>query len=174
MMKIIVIMATTRQQEQQNSLGIWLLNPRLCSSSWFCVLYSKSEMKIAVIVNRMYQNNLCSSLELSYIFLFLFPTYNLSFVKYLGFLFGFLTVEQYIRFLPFLCEKRDFPFSNRFWSHFVFVFVTLTPLSHLFLYFQHIIYSYFPLEFAVMYLATSLSFHVSSAIFEYIFLQWFQ
>jgi len=47
MMIVIVIMARTKQQEQQKSIGLWLLIPRLCTSpSWFCVLYSNFEMKL--------------------------------------------------------------------------------------------------------------------------------
>jgi uncharacterized membrane protein YhdT len=145
MMMIIVIMATTKQQEQQKSLGMWMLNPRLCTSSWFCVLYSKSQMKITQPVSRMYQNHLCSSLDLGYVLLFIF---NIRFIFReipLGFLnSGYLSLlnslmnafassvlrhmilsgltihhcfsnkEQYIHFLPFLCENRHFPFSNPF------------------------------------------------------------
>jgi len=39
-------------------------------------------MKITEPVNRMYQNHLCSTLDLSYILLFLFLTYDLFFVKH--------------------------------------------------------------------------------------------
>ena len=82
MMMIIVIMATTKAAGAAELSRNVAAKSTLMPSAWFRVLYSKSEMKITQRVNRKYQNHLCSSLDLSYILLFLFSTYDLSFVKY--------------------------------------------------------------------------------------------
>ena len=82
LMIIIVIMATTKAAGAAEISRDVAAKSTLMPSSWFRVLYSKSEMKITQLANRMYQIHLCSSLDLSYILLFLFSTYDLSFVKY--------------------------------------------------------------------------------------------
>ena len=82
MMMIIVIMATTKAAGAAELSRNVAAKSTLMPSAWFRVLYSKSEMKITQLVNRMYKIHLCSSLDLSYILLSLFSTYDLSFVKY--------------------------------------------------------------------------------------------
>jgi hypothetical protein len=110
-------------------------------------------------LNRMYQSHLCSSLDLSYILLFLFSTYVLSFMKYPSdssildsdrfwtaswmllphlfwatwcyraslAIFSFLTIRQYILFLPFLREKKTFPFLESFLQSLSFRIRNLNP-----------------------------------------------
>jgi len=52
------------------------------SSSWFWVLYSKSDIKITQPVSRIYQDHLFSSFDHKIISLFYFSTYVSSYVKY--------------------------------------------------------------------------------------------
>ena len=70
MMMMIVIMATTKAAgAAEISWVVAAKSPFMQFFLLICVLYSKSEMKFTQPVNQMYENHLCSSLELIFIFL---------------------------------------------------------------------------------------------------------
>ena len=69
-MIMIVIMAATKAAGAAAISQDVAANSHLCTfPSWLFVLYSKSDMKLIQAFNRTYQNQLCSSLDLRFIFL---------------------------------------------------------------------------------------------------------
>jgi hypothetical protein len=75
------------------SLWMLLLNPLVCASlSWFCVKYSKFQIKITQPVSRMYQDHLLSSFDHSILSSFYFPRYVSSFINFSP---GFSVLDPY-------------------------------------------------------------------------------